>query len=253
MELETLSKEELLVEFKLLEAENSSLKQEHKRIWDNVKTLIMKVSHEIKTPLNSIIGYSELFKDFNKDLKLKHYINNIQISSRHMLSLIQSLIDITKYQNKQLVLEYSIFNAKDAIDEVISGFNRKNINYTIIDFIIMADYTRFKQVVYNLISNSIKYSNDDKNIDILTYEEDGYFCFEITDKGEGIKRDDYEKIFELYSQVSYNDKKCSSGLGIGLALCRAIINAHGGEISVESVLNEGTTFNFKIPVSPSII
>ena len=248
MELKKLSEKELIEEVERLKSENLLLKKEREKTLETVKILIAKISHEIKTPLNSIIGFGELFKYKIRDEKLSLYINNILTNSNYLLSLTQNLVDITRAQYKQMELSYSIFNTKDTIEEIISSFNRDDIRYTIIDATIRADYTRFKQLIYNLISNAIKYNNPEYDIEIITYVENNYFCFEITDYGDGIKEEDYENIFDIFSQVSEDLHKRQIGSGIGLALCKSIVEAHKGTIDVCSSINNGSVFVFKIPI-----
>lgn len=241
---------QLKEEYKL-EEEISRLKLENTKIWDNVKILIAKTSHEIKTPLNSIIGFSELFKCRTDDIKMVEYIDNILISSKHLLSLAENLIDITKPKDNPIKLVYSIFNTKNAINEVINSFQKGDIKSTIIDTTICADHTRFKQLIYNLISNALKYNKKGKPAAVITYIEDDSFCFEVTDYGEGIEEDNQDKIFEFFTQVSEDINKRQIGSGIGLAICKIITDAHGGDIFVVSKKDEGSTFGFKIPISPN--
>lgn len=249
MELELLSKQELIVELKNLRLENEILKKKQSETLEAVKILVMKVSHEMKTPLNSIIGFSEFFKSKTDNEKFIRYLDNILTASRHMLSLIQNLIDITKSQHKPMELSYSIFNTGQTIEEVIKGFQNESIKYTVIDTTLCADYTRFKQLIYNLIANAIKYNRQNKVINILTFIDSEEFYFEISDNGEGIKKEDFEKIFEFYSQVSQDLNKRQIGSGIGLALCKTIAEAHKGKIWVTSTLGKGSTFTFKIPIN----
>ena len=241
MEYETLSKEALVSRLKRLEAEKES-------DWDNIKNLIVKISHEMKTPLNSIIGFSELFRMKTDDENLIRYTDNIKTASNLLLSLVQNFIDISTAQNERFEPTYSIFNPKDTIEEIVKNFPKAEIKTTLIDKNICADYTRFRQLVYNLISNAIKYGTSAKPIIIMTYLEDSSFCFDITDFGEGIEKDEQDRIFELFTQVTKDKTKRQIGSGIGLALCKAIVEAHRGEISVESEIGKGSTFSFKLPV-----
>ena len=247
MELKNYSTGELISEIKRLKTKCDILDTERIKNIDTIKTLIAKISHEFKTPLNSIIGFSELIKYKTDDIKVLNYSKNILKSSEHMLSLVQDIIDISNTQNKPLELDYSIFSAKKAIEEVIKSFNIKNINSLLIDITICADYTRFKQLIYNLLSNAVKFSNSTK-IDIITYTEENKFCFEITDYGELIKKEDYKKIFDLFVQVSENYRNKKKGSGIGLSLCKTIAESHGGTITVKSGIKTGTTFIFKLPI-----
>ncbi|MCM1265441.1 MAG: HAMP domain-containing histidine kinase, partial [Candidatus Gastranaerophilales bacterium] len=172
----------------------------------------------------------------------------ISISSKHMLSLIQDILDVTRSQYKPLELSYSFFNTKEAIEEIIKSFNNENLHYTIINYNICADYTRFKQLVYNLISNAIKFNKKNMPINILTYTEADNFCFEITDNGEGILEENYNKIFDFFSQVSKDSLKRQMGYGIGLSLCKSIAESHNGNINVSSDIGKGSTFIFKLPI-----
>ena len=247
MELEKYSQKELIAEVERLNKELVRLNSEQRNNSATVKTLIAKISHELKTPLNSIIGFGELIRYKTNDEKIIDYSKNILISSEHMLALVQDIIDVTNTQYKPLELNYSIFSPSKVIDEVINSFNNKNIKTVLIDLKICADYIRFKQLVYNLISNAIKFNNN-TNIEIITYVEDNNFCFEISDSGDGIKTEDCERIFELFVQVSEDSEKQKKGSGIGLALCKAIVDAHKGEIKAVSDIGQGATFIFKIPI-----
>jgi len=247
MYCDNLSREELVAELKRLENINSELRAEKSRVWDMVKILITKISHEFKTPLNSIIGFTELLKYKTADKKEQDYIDTISMSSRHMLSLIRDIIDITRAQYKPLELSYSFFNTKEVIEETIKCFNNENIHYTLINMDICADYTRFKQLVYNLISNALKFNRIGFPVGIITYMDENNFVFEITDNGEGIKEENYEKIFEFFAQTQSGRFKRQMSSGVGLSLCKSIVESHKGTISVISKPKAGSTFTFRIP------
>lgn len=248
MKYDNLSRVELIEEIHRLEDINSELRTNESKIWDMVRILISKISHEFKTPLNSIIGFTELLRYKSKDFKDSEFINNILISSQHMLSLIQDILDVTRSQYKHLELSYSYFNAKEAIEDIIISFNNNNLQYTLINYEICADFTRFKQLVYNLISNAIKFNKPNMPINIITYIENNKFCFEITDNGEGIAENNYTKIFDFFSQVTKDNHKRQMGSGIGLSLCKSITESHNGNINVISKVGKGSTFTFKIPI-----
>jgi signal transduction histidine kinase len=241
------SQKELFAEAERLKKENALLKTKQETTLKSVQILVAKISHELKTPLNSIIGFSELMQYKNGDKNLTNYIKNILNSSHYMLSLVQNIIDITKAQNDKLELSYSIFNPDTVIEEIIESFNEK-IKYTLVDITLCADYVRFKQLVFNLISNALKFNREGKETEIITYCEKDNFYFEISDNGEGIRKEDYEKIFDFYSQVSDDTNKRQLGAGIGLALCKSIVRAHGGKIEVISEREKGSTFRFNIPI-----
>lgn len=239
-----MSREELISEAKRLAEENIRLKNELSHLWENVKIMITKVSHEFKTPLNSIIGFGELMKMKRSG----EYIDNVLLSANHMLELVQSLIDVVRFQYDGLKLSYSIFDSKEVMEEVILSFPKEKVNYILIEKTICADYTRFKQLVYNLISNACKFNKNNKPTEVISYMENNNFCFEVTDYGDGISEENKEKIFEFFYQVSDNIYRKERGSGIGLSLCKAITEAHKGEITLTSELGEGTTFKVKLPV-----
>lgn len=247
MALSNYSQKELIAEVGRLKKEYSILNSEYKKNLETVKSVVAKISHELKTPLNSIIGFGELIQYKTTDEKLVVYTKNILKSSEHMLSLVQNIIDVINMQYKPMKPDYSIFNTAETIEEVIKSFNNENIKPILIDIAICADYTRFKQLVYNLVSNAVKFSLNSQ-IDIITYIEDNMFCFEITDYGKGIKQSDYKRIFELFVQVDSDLNSTKNGSGIGLALCKTIVNAHKGIILVNSKFGKNTTFIFKIPI-----
>ena len=114
---------------------------------------------------------------------------------------------------------------------------------------ICADYTRFKQLVYNLISNALKFNRAGMQISIITYCDKDFFYFDITDSGKGIPKENYEKIFEFFADVSNDKFRRQMSSGIGLSLCKSIAESHKGKIFVTSELNTGSTFTFKIPIN----
>jgi len=212
------------------------------------------ISHEFKTPLNSIIGFSDILKYSCQDSKTYRYIDNISKSSKFLLSLIQDILDLSRAQSRHLELQKQIFRPKPIIEDIILGFDEikreKNIeiSYTLTDAEINADLKRFKQLVYNLISNSIKFNRQNGKVIIVNYlNEHRDYVFEIKDTGDGISKNDSRRIFAFFTQVNSNRLKRQQGSGVGLALCKKIVEAHGGEINFKSKLNSGSRFWFTIP------
>ena len=221
---------------------------------------LASISHEYKTPLNSIIGFSDILKTnmtYDKNYK---YIDNISKSAKFLLSLIQDILDMARSEFAAIELVRENFRPKEIIEDIAYGFqetvNSKNLHlsYTIMDVEINADVRRFKQLIYNLISNAVKFNKDNGKITIVSYlDEKNDFVFEIKDTGDGIRKKDCDKIFEFFSQVNKNSLKRRQGSGVGLALCKKIVQAHGGEISFKSRLNCGSTFRFTIPQKQSAL
>ena len=234
--------------------ENLSLYQESEKQNKRKVEFLAGISHEFKTPLNSIIGFTEIIKAKNKNKEVFKYTDNILQSSKHLLSLIEDVIDVSKSQYKLLELHYTKFKPKTEIIKIISileeMIKEKNIKlkYTLIDAEISADKKRFRQLIYNLVSNAIKFNKKGGTINIITYIKNNEFFFDITDTGDGISKRDHEKIFNFFSQVNRSQLKRQLGSGIGLALCKKIIDAHKGEISFKSKLKKGSCFWFGLPI-----
>ena len=246
----------------LMESVNSrleiiSLKEELNKTNREKVQFLASISHEYKTPLNSIIGFSDILKSKMLNDENYKYIDNISKGSKFSLSLIQDILDMARCEYKPMEIKCEDFQPKEVIEDILWSFNEamneKNINisYTLMDVEIYADLKRFKQLIYNLVSNSVKYNKIGGKVTIVTYiNENQEFTFEIKDSGDGIRKKDYGKIFNFFSQVNRDQLKRQQGSGVGLALCKAIAKAHGGDIGFKSRLNFGSTFWFTIPKAP---
>lgn len=235
--------------------ENISLYIESEKANRRKIEFLAGISHEFKTPLNSIIGFSEILKsNVAKDKNLR-YIENISQSSKHLLTLIEDVLDVSKSQYNRLELNYSKFRPKEEIVKIISTLEemlkekKLELNYTLADVELCADKKRFKQLIYNLITNAIKFNKPNGKIDIFTYIKEDKFFFEIADTGDGINKRNQEKIFDFFSQVNRSQLKRQLGSGVGLALCKMIVKTHGGEINFKSKLHKGSSFWFNLPLN----
>ena len=215
---------------------------------------LASISHEYKTPLNSIIGFSDMLKNELAGCDNYKYIDNISKSAKFLLSLIQDILDMARSQFSEMELNKELFRPKGIIEDISYSFqeivNSKNLHfsYTLMDVEIYADLRRFKQLIFNLISNAVKFNKLNGKITIVSYiNEKREFVFEIKDTGDGIRKKDSDKIFNFFSQVNQNHLKRQQGSGVGLALCKKIVEAHGGEICFKSRLNSGSTFWFTLP------
>lgn len=251
--------------------ENISYYQESERQNKRKVEFLAGLSHEFKTPLNSIIGFTEMILSklnripsvTNKDkdklneqhLEYFKYVNNILNSSQHLLTLLDDVIDVSKSEYKAMELNYSFFNPKEEIIQIINTLEQMidekkiKLNYTLIDLKIQADLKRFRQLIFNLTTNAIKFNKAKGEIFIITYLEDNNFVFEIADTGDGISKKNYEKIFDFFSQVNRSQLKRQLGSGIGLALCKRIVDAHKGNISFKSQIKKGSSFWFSLPLA----
>jgi CheY-like chemotaxis protein/anti-sigma regulatory factor (Ser/Thr protein kinase) len=221
------------------------------------------MSHELRTPLNAIIGFSEvladkLFGELN-DRQFK-YSNNILNSGRHLLQLINDILDLAKVESGHAELICSIFNVGKVLNEaqaiVKTLANKKGIT---LEFhvpadlpLLYADEAKFKQILFNLISNAIKFTPDGGNVSVTAALATPGECIRISvaDTGIGIKPQDHERVFREFEQVDSSYGRQQQGTGLGLALTKQLVEMHGGKINVESegIEGHGSIFTFVIPI-----
>ena len=218
---------------------------------------LANMSHELRTPLNAIIGFSEIlaekmFGDINE--KQTEYLQDILESGRHLLSLINDILDLSKIEAGRMELEVSDFDLPNAIDNALilvrERANRRGITlaHSVDERLgtIRGDERKVKQVLLNLLSNALKFTPEGGRIDVGAGGHDGVAEIAVTDTGVGIAPEDQEAVFEEFRQVGTADKKVE-GTGLGLALSRKFIELHGGRIWVESEVGKGSTFRFTLP------
>jgi PAS domain S-box-containing protein len=233
---------------------------------------LANMSHELRTPLNAIIGFSEMlsdkmFGDLN-DRQLK-YSNNILNSGRHLLQLINDILDLAKVEAGRVELMRNNFSVAKALSEVQTIVktlaNKKHINLDFFEAprvpLLFADEAKFKQVMYNLLSNAIKFTPDGGKVLVTAAVQNGndgnlnsaveFLKVAVTDTGIGIKPNDQERVFKEFEQVDSSYGRQQQGTGLGLALTKRFVELHGGKIWVESegIEGKGSTFIFLIPLS----
>jgi len=221
---------------------------------------LANMSHELRTPLNAIIGFSEvlaekMFGEVND--KQSEYLRDILESGRHLLSLINDILDLSKIEAGRMELEASEFDLPQAIQNALTLVRERALrrgialHHVIDDRVadIRADERKVKQVLLNLLSNAIKFTPEGGRIDVRAAPADGLVAVSVTDSGVGIAPEDQEAVFEEFRQVGTADKK-AEGTGLGLALSRKFIELHGGRISVTSQVGVGSKFTFTLPVRP---
>jgi signal transduction histidine kinase len=220
---------------------------------------LANMSHELRTPLNAIIGFSEvlserMFGEINE--KQAEYLGDILESGRHLLSLINDILDLSKIEAGRMELELSEFHLPSAIENTLilvrERAQRRGVALgRILDEkldTIWADERKVKQVLLNLLSNALKFTSEGGRIDVRAAVRDGMAEISVTDTGVGIALEDQEAVFEEFRQVGSASKKVE-GTGLGLAISRKFIELHGGRIRVESELGMGSTFTFTLPHS----
>jgi PAS domain S-box-containing protein len=221
---------------------------------------LARVSHEIRTPLNAILGFIEQLKQTQLNRKQEDYVKIIDKSSEHLLSLINDILILSKIEARQLNLEKSPFkikyNVKYVHNALLNKAKEKGLNFSYyidpkVDMVVLGDSFRLRQILINMLSNAIKFTS-------AGYVELRCFLihqnknkikvrFDIIDTGIGINPDNLQNIFEQFKQADSSITQKYGGTGLGLTICKNLIEMQNGSLSVSSQENTGTTFSFVIP------
>jgi len=220
---------------------------------------LANMSHELRTPLNGIIGFTEFLVDEKPGPlrpKQKEYLGDVLNSARHLLQLINDVLDLAKVEAGKMELHPEIFPVHQAVEEVVAVIkgiaNKRRIAVGIeiepeVDA-VMLDQHKFKQVLYNLLSNAVKFSNEGGQVDVHIRRRDLHQLeVRVCDTGIGIKAEDIKRLFTEFEQLDSGTARRFEGTGLGLALTKKIIEFQGGSISVESELGQGSTFIVVLP------
>ena len=222
---------------------------------------LASMSHELRTPLHSIIGFSELLSEQESgDLNPKQarQLDHILRGARHLLSLINDILDLSKIEAGRLELHPESFLAQPAISEVLTTIepmaSAKQIRIdNRIDprLVLWADRLRGKQILYNLLSNAVKFTPAGGCVSISSSIHDEYVEIAVHDTGIGIPLEEQRAIFDEFHQAASTTKGVREGTGLGLAITRRLVEKHGGEIWVDSKPGEGSCFTFNLPLASS--
>lgn len=243
-----------------LKESNSTLEirnREAERATKLKSQFLASMSHELRTPLNAIVGFSDLLSEqlagpLNE--KQARFVGHIKNGSRHLLQLINDILDLSKIEAGHLHLELEDVAVAELMPEVLSTIRplamQKKIR--LVEDIephlsIHADRVRFKQIVYNLLSNAIKFTPEGGNLFVEAHCNDDLVQLSVRDTGIGIKPEDVDVVFDEFRQVGESTKGIREGTGLGLAITRKIVEQHGGKIWVESEFGKGSQFAFTIP------
>ena len=221
---------------------------------------LANMSHELRTPLNAIIGFSEvlqerMFGDMND--KKTEYINDIHGSGKHLLSLINDILDLSKVEAGRMELELATFDVPSAIDNALTLIKERAGRHNIElqakvgpeITAITGDERKVKQILLNLLSNAVKFTPEGGRIIVAARPADDMVEVSVTDTGIGIAPEDCKAVFEEFRQVGTDYTKKAEGTGLGLALTKKFVELHGGKIWVTSEVGKGSTFAFTLPVT----
>ena len=237
-----------------------TIKEQNERILeaDKVKNeFLANVSHELRTPLNSILGFADILDAKlygNLNSKQEDYIRDIKVSATHLLGMINEILDMSKIEANAMKMVKSTFPIMRAVEEAVNILSplaqKKNIEINSSfdeDFEVFADYTKIQQILYNLISNAIKYSPENDCVEIAVMRGKNSFKIAIHDNGIGIDKKYHGKIFAKFVQLDSAYTKKESSTGLGLTITKELVELHGGKISLISEVNNGSTFIVDIP------
>jgi signal transduction histidine kinase len=267
-------------------ADQTSIALEHARLFQQLKEkatqleavsrhksqFLASMSHELRTPLNAIIGFSEVLLDPSlgalTDEEREEFLTNILTSGKHLLRLINDVLDLSKVEAGKMELQREPVSLAETVEGVLGTVKalatrkRIHVRSEVQPELgpVHADAARLKQILYNLLSNAIKFTPDGGQVVVAARRCDGepggggargqrYHEVSVTDTGIGISPEHQERVFEEFEQVPDPARPPQEGTGLGLALVRKLVQMHGGTIRVTSALGQGSTFAFTIPVA----
>jgi len=219
---------------------------------------LANMSHELRTPLNAILGYTELILDGiygDAPDKMRAVLERVQTNGKHLLGLINDVLDLSKIEAGQLALSLNDYSIKDMMQAVyvavepLAGNKKLGFRLNVPPDLPRAhgDERRLSQVLLNLVGNAIKFT-DTGEVAMKAFAADGSYTIAVHDTGPGIAQDDQAKIFEEFKQSDSTQTKAKGGTGLGLAIAKRIVEMHGGRLWVESSLGNGSTFSFTVPL-----
>jgi GAF domain-containing protein/anti-sigma regulatory factor (Ser/Thr protein kinase) len=241
--------------FKEIQEKSAQLEVANKHKSD----FLANMSHELRTPLNAIIGFSEalmerMFGEVNE--KQADYLKDIHESGRHLLSLINDILDLSKIEAGRMDLELSSFHLPTALSNAMTLIRERaqrhgielglEVDQRLGEF--QADERKFKQIMLNLLSNAVKFTPDGGRVDVCATRDTDKIEIAVKDTGIGIAPEDQAVVFEEFKQVGRDQLRKAEGTGLGLALTRRFVELHGGAIRLESTPGKGSTFTVSLPL-----
>jgi len=220
---------------------------------------LANMSHELRTPLNAIIGFTEVLKEgLTGQLSEKQveYLSDILEAGKHLLSLINDILDLSKIEAGRMELQRTTFSLRETLQNGLIMVRERATRHRIalsldvapdVD-LIEADERKVKQTIFNLLSNAVKFTPDGGRVEVRAVCSDGMVEVGVHDAGIGIASEDLGRIFEEFQQAGRSEGRSQEGTGLGLTLAKRFVEMHGGRIRVESELGKGSTFTFTLPL-----
>lgn len=234
----------------------NSAAQNLKKTDELQKDLMANVSHDIRTPLTMIKSYAEMIRDISGENKEKReaHLGVIIDETDRLTELVQSMLELSKVQSGNIELDKKDFSLVEACEEIFNTYKVVETDGFEMIFeapaddplMVFGDENRIKQVISNLISNAIKYSDEHKYVRVFFESIGDYARLHVLDKGVGISEEDCQQIWNRYTRASQRNARSKEGTGLGLSICSELIKLHKGRYGVESTLGEGSDFWFEI-------
>ncbi len=231
---------------------------------NKTKSLFLaNMSHEIRTPLNGIVGFTKFLSSTELNEEQRDFVKIIRKSSEDLLSIINDILDISKIENGMIELEEVFFNPMEEFENVIESYaanaSKKDIDFSLwIDplfssLLLRSDPGKIKQVIINLISNAVKFTENKGTIDVIiektAISDDNISVkFMVKDTGVGISKEQEAKVFEAFTQANSSTSRKYGGTGLGLTISAGLVTALGGALKVDSILGEGSVFHFTLDI-----
>jgi PAS domain S-box-containing protein len=254
-----MSRKRLIDELRMKNLELEAQTERTLEASDTLKKFLAMFSHELRSPLNSIIGFSELLTTQMEGLTpdtIQEFMKNIQMSGRHLQHILNDILDLSKIEAGQMdlhIASYPVSYFEESVRGVLAGpMSDKKVNLVFsldndIDEIVV-DQTRFKQILINLVSNAVKFSKPEGTVTVSSLRVGNDLHFSVKDEGIGIRKEELPVLFKPFRQAKSGSAHNKEGIGLGLAIARKLVELHGGMIWVESEWGSGTTMSFKIPM-----
>ncbi|MDD5289563.1 MAG: HAMP domain-containing sensor histidine kinase, partial [Dehalococcoidales bacterium] len=255
---------------KLIEEKNGQLMRQHRELEAKTRELaqanqhksefLAHMSHEFRTPLNAILGFSDMMREGKVgevSEEQKQCLNDVYNSGQHLLSLINDLLDMAAIESGKMELRLSSIDLAELVEsikeEMLPLFADKKQSFEIEIpeelQLVRGDRKRIRQVFLNLLGNANKFTPDGGTVSVKAYGENGWCQVSVIDSGIGIKKDEMAMLFKPFSRPGSKQKEREDGTGLGLAIVKQIVEKHGGRIWVESEYGKGSRFIFTLPFS----
>jgi PAS domain S-box-containing protein len=254
-----MSRRRLTDELRTKNLELESQTQKALEASDTLKKFLATFSHELRSPLNSIIGFSELISNQFNELppeSVQEFMLNINSSGKHLQQIINDILDLSKIEAGKLdlhIASYPVSYFRESVERVLSAAIKEksirlNFGFSPEFEEIVVDQTRFKQILINLVSNAIKFSHPEGEVAIASERVGNDLQFTVRDRGIGIRPEEVQLLFKPFRQAASGREMSRQGMGLGLAITKKLVELHGGSIWIDSEWDKGTTITFRIPM-----